>query len=414
MSHPYEMHFLPPVLQDLVDRELEPDENLLWVGQPVPAFFVGLSFIPFLMGGPFTAFAIFWMGGAIGMGAPLLFALFGLPFVLAGLAMLCSPLFLRRILKNTVYVITDQRAVILVKSFFSTEIVSHWPDDLEELRRKEKANGTGDVLFEGSSLNAQHTPGKIPTNGFFNIPEAREVERLLRNLAAQAAKEKEQEPQTIDQLDDPPILLSIGYPPRGLPLSVRLYLRMCSTLLPLFGWFFAGFGFMFALIVVSAKTPEQDLMGVLVFVAFGSLFGVVGLCFPIYSWLTGGKVIRLLQDGIATKAKFLSVNPTNMRVNHRPVMKVDFEYQVDGETYTVSAQALDVSRLTDTKVKVVLYDPMQPGRSVVLDGLPQGIHLDELTGRFWVNPLRCVIPLLAAAIVGGEIIAILVMLILAI
>ena len=97
-----------------------------------------------------------------------------------------------------------------------------------------------------------------------------------------------------------------------------------------------------------------------------------------------------------------------------PMMKVDFEYQVDGEMYTASAQALDVSRLTDTKVKAVLYDPMQPDRSVVLDGLPQGIHLDELSGRFWVNPLCCVIPLLAAAIVGGEIIAILVMLILAI
>jgi len=27
MSQPYEMHILPPVLQDLVDRELEPDES---------------------------------------------------------------------------------------------------------------------------------------------------------------------------------------------------------------------------------------------------------------------------------------------------------------------------------------------------------------------------------------------------
>jgi len=95
-------------------------------------------------------------------------------------------------------------------------------------------------------------------------------------------------------------------------------------------------------------------------------------------------------------------------------MKVDFEYQVDGETYTASVQALDTSRLTNAKVKVVLYDPMQPGRSIVLDGLPHGIHLDELTGRFWGNPLRCAIPLLAATIVCGEIIAILVMLVLAI
>ena len=32
----------------------------------------------------------------------------------------------------------------------------------------------------------------------------------------------------------------------------------------------------------------------------------------------------------------------------------------------------------------------------MLDGLPVGIRFDELTGRFWVNPLRLVLPLLMA------------------
>ena len=139
------------------------------------------------------------------------------------------------------------------------------------------------------------------------------------------------------------------------------------------------------------------------------MFGVSGLCFPIYSWFAGGKAIQMLQYGTAVGARYLGKNPTGTSYNNRPVMKVNFEYQVAGETYTASAQALDTFRLTDAKQKVVFYDPMVPERSVVLDGLPSGIHLDELTCRFWTNPLYCFFPLLAAAIVCGQIAAIVVL-----
>lgn len=490
MSQFYEMQFLPPTLQTLVDRELGPDENLVWVGQPLPAFFTGASIFPFLFAIPWTAFAVSWMGGAIGMGAPLGFALFGVPFVLIGLAMLCSPIYLRRCMKNTVYAITDKRALIFVGTFFSTNIKSFYPDDLDELQRKEKANGTGSVFF-GEPNMAQQAPGTaFLTGGFFNISQAKEVERLLRNLAAQAAKEEEQEAQTLEQLADPPVLQAIGPAPRDLPLAVTLYLRLCSSSGSFFGWFFAGFGFMFALIAVSMIGLDDTIPRVwsdagkgkiirieatdfhindrkvfayhfetndkingisygyegkyqvdqevpleksgsrcrvrgltltqggwvfpLIFIGAGSLFGIIGLCFPICSWFSGGKAAQLLRGGDTTKARFLGMNSTNMQVNGRSVMKVDFEYQVNGETYTASARALETSRLTDADCQVVFYDPMQPDKSVVLNGLPQGIRLDEMTGRFWVNPLRCVIPLLAAAVVCGEIIAIVVMVVLAI
>ncbi|MCL2346876.1 MAG: hypothetical protein FWC50_01305, partial [Planctomycetaceae bacterium] len=106
--------------------------------------------------------------------------------------MFCSPVFTRRNLKNTVYAITDRRAIVIVKSFFSTKVVSVQPDDLAELQCKEKSNGTGDLLFDGSCFNSRQAPGTISTNGFYNIPEVREVERLLKNLAAQATKEGEE------------------------------------------------------------------------------------------------------------------------------------------------------------------------------------------------------------------------------
>jgi hypothetical protein len=42
-----------------------------------------------------------------------LFPLFGVPFVLIGLGMLAAPYWMRRKAQNTVYALTDKRALIL-------------------------------------------------------------------------------------------------------------------------------------------------------------------------------------------------------------------------------------------------------------------------------------------------------------
>jgi len=62
--------------------------------------------------------------------------------------------------------------------------------------------------------------------------------------------------------------------------------------------------------------------------------------------------------------------------------------------------------LTINTRKVAFYDPILPERSVLLDGLPNGIHFDEQTERFNVNSLHLVFPLAAASIVCAEMIAI--------
>ena len=312
----------------------------------------------------------------------------------------------------------------------------------------------------------------------------REVKRQVQQALKEAGLLQDDKP-----LDGLPILQAISAAPRDVPLSVRLHLRLCSSAMPFFGWFIAGFGLIFALVavvgiglddaiprswkdvgkgkitnveetnttyndrkiyayhfelndltgemitgtshgfkgkyetgndVVIEKAGERyrvqglTLTGVpgffpWIFFGAGCLFSTIGLCFPIYSWFTGGKTIHILREGTAIGARYKDTTPTNMSVNKQPVMNVNFEYQVDGEKYTASATALDTSRPTDTKIKVILYDPMQPNKSVVLDGLPRGIHLDELTGQFRTNPLRCLLPLLAATIVGGQIVAIVVL-----
>jgi hypothetical protein len=45
-----------------------------------------------------------------------------------------------------------------------------------------------------------------------------------------------------------PIMQQIGNAPRQVAFCVRLYLLLCSTTTPLFGWFMTGFLFIFALV----------------------------------------------------------------------------------------------------------------------------------------------------------------------
>jgi hypothetical protein len=144
----------------------------------------------------------------------------------------------------------------------------------------------------------------------------------------------------------------------------------------------------------------------LAFIGIGSFFGLIGLCFPIASWLSGGKAIFLLQYGEAVKARLLGTKPTNVSVNEHRVMKVDFEYQVEGTMYTASAKGIDISRLTEDGSKIVFYDPMLPERSIVWEGLPSAIRFDTLSGQFGASVLSYILPLLAAVIVFGELAAI--------
>jgi len=397
MSQSHETHSLPPELQDLVEQELKPGEQLLWVGQPVYPVW-GLM-IAVLIGINVTGGSVLWMcWGVLGLGAPLWFALLGIPFVLAGLSLPFAPFRERRRMKETVYAITNQRAIIFAKKSGSTEITSYNPDELSKLLCQESLFGGGGNISFGESTTIK----------FECVPYPRNVERLLKDLAAKAPKEE----KSLEQYADPPLLHHISPAPREVSLSLRLYLRQYwgdSPIAPV-GWFIAGCGFAFA--IAGLAVPDPPIIVKIMFIGMGLLFGFVGLYCSFYAWfISGPKMIRFLHNGTATKARHLATFPTGKKNEDQPEMQVDFEYQADGQKHTASAQGYDISHLTDTLYKVVLYDPLEPKQSMLLDSFPRGIYFDEWTGRFQVNPLRCVPPLLAAIVVCGEIVAMIVLMI---
>jgi len=188
---------IPRELRDKVDQELEPGERIQWIDMPVPKFFTPLATAAFLFGIPWTAFAIFWTATAawgimrtVSEGPLWVFPLFGVPFILIGFGMLSSPRWAYRKALRTVYVLTNRRAITF-DGGWSMTIRSYPPDKLQDVYRKEKKHGTGDVIIARSEWRDSDGDRRSEELGFIHIRNPREVERMLKRLAAQATVEED-------------------------------------------------------------------------------------------------------------------------------------------------------------------------------------------------------------------------------
>jgi hypothetical protein len=240
---------LPVAFQSAVREELDDGERVRWAGQPAAGRFV-VSALPMAFFGIFFAgFAAFWMAGAFEMrqkhremdrfhedfdrrwnenrarmdrdpwGDPPpatpatppkkdsgfsfhdLFPLFGLIFLVVGVGMVLSPFWAAYRARGTVYVVTDRRAIIF-DGGWSTHVRSFGPGDLESVERRQRGDGSGDIIlarehyyvqghYSGSPGRGGHyVPGGWRTReiGFFGIAQVKYVEQLLRGLAAARAE----------------------------------------------------------------------------------------------------------------------------------------------------------------------------------------------------------------------------------
>lgn len=183
---------VPSALEARVRRELEPGESVRWMEQPVPRFFTAASVASFLFAIPWTGFAVFWIGGASGFKTPdfsqggfAFFPLFGVPFVLIGIGMLCSPVWIYRKALKTVYVVTNLRAIAF-EGGWTTTVRSFRPDQLRNVYRKERRNGVGDVVLGQRVWTDSDNDRRSMDVGFLNVRDAKRVERLILDLAATA------------------------------------------------------------------------------------------------------------------------------------------------------------------------------------------------------------------------------------
>ncbi len=182
---------LPKELEEQVYAELDEGEAIRWIEQPEPAARAASSLVPALFAIPFTAVAIYMattvlnFGGG-SMGPPPIFLLVIGLFVLVGIAMLLSPLWAYQKATGTIYVVTNRRAII-IDGGLSRSVESFLPHQLDELRRVDRADGYGDLVFDRRLVRSDEHGHHYRDVGFLGVSDARAAERMIRELVQEAA-----------------------------------------------------------------------------------------------------------------------------------------------------------------------------------------------------------------------------------
>ena len=184
-----------PLASSTISSKLDPEERLLWSGQPRG----GLRFRPqdiFLI--PFSlmwgGFAIFWEVMALSTitKAPgpvgIVFPLFGLPFVAVGLYLIFGRFFFdARSRDRTHYGVTDRR-ILIVSGVFSQQTKSLQLRTLSDITLSERSDGSGSISFGPSHPMAGFFPaggwpgsrGYLPPS-FDMIEDAKIVYDIIRD-----------------------------------------------------------------------------------------------------------------------------------------------------------------------------------------------------------------------------------------
>ena len=180
---------LPPKVRNLVETEIA-GEQVLWMDQPIPSRYSRQAWFLVLFGIPWTAFSIFWTWGAFSAtklfpnaSIALLFPLFGVPFILMGLGMLTSPYWMSLRAKDTVYILTQRRAIIISSGWLGAlSVRSFEPSRLRDIQRRQYSDGSGDIIFVNDFRYDSHGQSYPTHVGFKAIRDVKSVEDLLRSI----------------------------------------------------------------------------------------------------------------------------------------------------------------------------------------------------------------------------------------
>ncbi len=128
--------------------ELNPAERIIWSGQPqqglllrpIDAFMIPFSLL-------WCGFAFFWELGVISDGAPFIFMIWGIPFILVGLYFVFGKFLVDNLQrKKTYYALTDQRALIISRLHTQTTRTIKYKK-ITDISISTKSNGKGTITF---------------------------------------------------------------------------------------------------------------------------------------------------------------------------------------------------------------------------------------------------------------------------
>ena len=163
-----------------IQAQLSSGESLLWSGRPRRGvIFRGsdIFVIPFSL--LWCSFAIFWVLGAYGSGAPIFFVLFGVPFVLVGLYIVFGRFIVDSITRqNTYYGVSNDR-VLIISEFPTSKTKSLGLSTLTDITFSSKPDQSGSISFGAQHPMAEMFGGmNWPGMGAYQGPRIDMIENV--------------------------------------------------------------------------------------------------------------------------------------------------------------------------------------------------------------------------------------------
>lgn len=122
-------------------------------------------------------------------------------------------------------------------------------------------------------------------------------------------------------------------------------------------------------------------------VLFVLIFPFIGAALFLTAAFSGLREAILLRNGAIADAHLTGLRPTNVSINHVPVLNFEYEFQTaSGETFNGTSKSLPSDRLGDEAAEPALYLPSNPKRSALVDAisLSHQLEIDEQSGQ-WVS-----------------------------
>lgn len=171
----------------LIKDELNPNEKILWQGQPQQGIMLKASdifLVPFslLWGG----FAFFWEYSVLQSDAPIFMKLWGIPFVLVGLYITVGRFFFDSYIRGkTWYAVTNER-ILIINDGFNKKVKNINLKTLTEIELRPQRENRGTIIFgamnpfesfrffSASGMQGNSTPR------FEGIENAKQVYQLIQ------------------------------------------------------------------------------------------------------------------------------------------------------------------------------------------------------------------------------------------
>lgn len=183
---------------EIVENEIYENETINWYDKPQAKKINAEGIIMTIFGCIFVGFSMFWTLSQIGPSSPFndpfftqslidkMFPYFSLPFFIIGLLLLPGPYWVYKRMLNTIYVITNERCMIITVGR-TKKVQSYNIYDIRNIKKTEYSDGTGDICFaKETSLSSRNEHGNRTVRtteiGFNRIKNVTEVERILRNI----------------------------------------------------------------------------------------------------------------------------------------------------------------------------------------------------------------------------------------